>query len=72
MLFFERGRSMIMNQLYYDAIVIRDQYRRGLITREQAKEKIKPYEDYYNNKVIEIAKKYHQKAKKFSFTSFMR
>lgn len=61
-----------MNSLYQEAVEVRNQYRRGLISREQAKERIKPYEEYYNETVVRLAKKYNQKAKKFSFSSFIR
>lgn len=47
-------------------------YKNGIITREEAKEKIKPYEEYYNNKMKELAKKYHQRTKPFNFIAFMR
>lgn len=60
------------NELYIQAQEIRILYNSGLITREEARKKIKPYADYYNAKVEEIAKKYNRKAKKFNFNSFMR
>ena len=61
-----------MNTLHEQALKTRALYRSGLISREEAKAQIKPYADYYNAKVVEIAKKYNQKAVKFNFTSFMR
>jgi hypothetical protein len=61
-----------MDKLYEQALNTKTLYRRGLISREEAKEQIKPYEDYYNGKVVEIAKKYNRKPVKFSFASFMR
>lgn len=59
-------------ELYEKAQQVRLLYRAGLITREEAKEQIKPYEDYYNSKVVAIAKKYNRKPVKFSFNAFMR
>lgn len=63
---------MADNKLYEEALKTRILYRTGQITREKAKETIKDYEDYYNSKSIELAKKYNQKANKFSFNNFMR
>lgn len=59
-------------KLYEEALKIRTLYRTGQITREKAKSMIKDYENYYNSKSIELAKKYNQKASKFSFNNFMR
>lgn len=47
-------------------------YNMGEISRAEAKERIKPYEEYYNNKSIEIAKKYNRRAARFNFNAFMR
>lgn len=55
-----------------DANEIRYLYRTNQITREEAKERIKPFEEYFNVKSKEIAKKYKQRPKLFSFSSFMR
>lgn len=63
---------MANSELYEEALTIRTLYRTGQITREKAKSMIKDYEDYYNAKSIELAKKYNQKATKFSFNNFMR
>jgi len=60
------------NILYMNALDARAMYRAGIITREEAKEKIKPYAEFYNEKCSQIAKKYNQRAKKFNFSSFMR
>ena len=61
-----------MNKLYDLALETKTLYRKGIISREEAKERIKPYEDFYNKKVVELAKKYNQKPVKFNFSSFMR
>lgn len=61
-----------MNELYEQAIMTRILYKNGHISREEAKEQIKPYADYFNKKSIEIAKKYNMKPAKFNFASFMR
>lgn len=57
---------------YKQALEIKYLYNTGKITRSEAKNKLKEYEKYFNNKSIEIAKKYNQKPIKFSFNSFMR
>ena len=59
-------------ELYNKAIETKRLYNTGVITRKEAKEMIKYYEEYYNQKSIEIAKKYNQRPSKFSFNSFMR
>ena len=59
-------------ELYNKAIETKILYNTGKITRKEAKEMIKDYEEYFNQKSIEIAKKYNQKPTKFSFNSFMR
>lgn len=61
-----------MNELYEKAMETRYLYRAGLITREEAGKLLKPYEEYYNSRCSELAKKYGQRAKRFSFNSFMR
>ena len=61
-----------MNELYYEAQRIKMLYKCGEISREEAKEMLKPYAEYYNAKSKELAKKYNQKPSKFNFVSFMR
>lgn len=61
-----------MNELYCNAIEVKSLYKTGKISREEAITKLQPYVDYYNAKCKELAKKYHQKAKPFSFAAFMR
>lgn len=39
-------------------------YKKGLITRAEAKTDIEPYIKLFNNKSMEIAKKYNMKPKK--------
>lgn len=63
---------MVNKELYEKALKIKMLYNTGVITRKEAKEEIKEYEDYYNQRSIEIAKKYNQRPIKFSFNSFMR
>lgn len=60
------------NQLYLEALEIRYLYRKGKITITEAKERIKPFEKFFNNKSKEIAANYNQKPKLFNFYSFMR
>lgn len=47
-------------------------YKTGAITRREAKEMIKPFEEAFNRKSKEIAKKYNVKAKLFNFNVYMR
>jgi len=63
---------MVNKELYFKALEVRALYNRGQITRKEAKELIKDYEDYFNQRAVELAKKYSQKPVKFSFNSFMR
>lgn len=63
---------MADNKLYEEALKTRFLYRTGQITREEAKSMIKAYANFYNTKSIELAKKYNQRAVKFSFNNFMR
>jgi hypothetical protein len=59
-------------ELYQKALDTRCLYRAGKITREEAKEQIQPYADFYNETVKRVAKKYNKKPKLFNFSSFMR
>lgn len=47
-------------------------YKTGAYTREQAKAEIMPYINEFNKKSREIAKKYKQRPKTISFTSYIR
>lgn len=47
-------------------------YNAGKISREQAKAEIDPYINLFNKKSKELAKKYNQKPKLISFSSFVR
>lgn len=55
-----------------DALQVRFLYLTQQITREEAKRQIKPYEEFFNAKSKELAKKYNQRPKLFSFSNFMR
>ena len=59
-------------KLYEEALAIKKLYNVGIISREEAKNRIKPYANWFNEKSVEIAKKYNQKPQLFSFVSFMR
>lgn len=59
-------------ELKREAEEIRTLYNSGVITREEAKKRIKPYAEYYNQRAKEIADKYNQRPMKFSFVGFMR
>lgn len=47
-------------------------YKKGLITRTEAKTDIEPYIKLFNNRSMEIAKKYNMKPKKITFAGFIR
>ncbi|MCY8420280.1 hypothetical protein [Bacillus inaquosorum] len=47
-------------------------YKMGHLSREEATEKIKPYLTQVNEKAVAIAKKYNQRPRKVSLTSFLR
>lgn len=47
-------------------------YKKGLITRAEAKTDIEPYIKLFNNRSMEIAKKYNMKPKKITFAGFIR
>lgn len=54
------------------AIETKRNYNLGVISRKEAKEQLKEYEEFFNEKSKQLAKKYNQKPMKFSFNSFMR
>lgn len=47
-------------------------YRSGYATREEAKELVMPYINHFNKFAKELAKKYNQRPKFISFSSFCR
>lgn len=47
-------------------------YNRGEISREEAKEYIMPYINYFNDKAKDIAKRYGMKPKTIDFGQYMR
>ena len=50
----------------------RAEYRRGMITREEAKKRIDPFKVAFEAKSKELAKKYGLRAQKFSLTAYLR
>lgn len=54
------------------AFMARAQLWQGRITYEEAKEKIQPFIDCFNAISTEKAKKYHLRARRISFSSFIR
>lgn len=58
-----------LRQLSYDVRIL---YLSGKITREEAKEELKEFVEFYNETSKKIAKKYGMKPHKFCFASFMR
>lgn len=63
---------MDKQQIKDQAFMARALYKNGTIDRQTAQERIMPYINLYNEKVVEIAKKYNQKPKKISFITFLR
>lgn len=47
-------------------------YSNGKIQKTEAKDMVKPFEDAFNEKSKQMAKKFGVRAKKFSFAAFMR
>lgn len=66
---FDFDMSEIIKQRAFEA---RCAYKKGLITRAEAKTDIEPYIKLFNNKSMEIAKKYNMKPKKITFAGFIR
>lgn len=60
------------NELKLQAEKYRDLYKMGVIDRDLAKTKIMPFIDDFNQKTIDIAKKYNQKPRKISFIKYVR
>lgn len=61
-----------MESIRREAEKARAMYRRGEISRKQAKEMMAPFEMAYNEKSKELAKKYNVKAHKFNFSAYVR
>lgn len=47
-------------------------YRTNQITLEEAKKRIQPYAEKFNEKSKELAKKYHVKAQRFPMLAYLR
>ena len=61
-----------MDELRMQAEQARAEYRRGMITREEAKKRIDPFKVAFEAKSKELAKKYGLRAQKFSLTAYLR
>lgn len=62
-----------MNQeLKLQAEKYRDLFHAGVVSRDEAKEKIMPFIEAFNKKSVEIAKKWNQKPRKISFIKYIR
>lgn len=64
--------DMNTEQLKLDAEKARIEYKRGLINRSEAKQRITPYVDVFNTKSKELAKKYKQRPKLLSLSTYLR
>ena len=60
------------DELRMQAEQARAEYRRGMITREEAKKRIYPFKVAFEAKSKELAKKYGLRAQKFSLTAYLR
>lgn len=60
------------DELRMQAEQARAEYRRGMITREEAKKRIDPFKVAFEAKSKELAKKYGLRAQKFSLTAYLR
>lgn len=60
------------DELRMQAEQARAEYRRGMITREEAKKRIDPFKVAFETKSKELAKKYGLRAQKFSLTAYLR
>ena len=60
------------DELRMQAEQARAEYRRGMITREEAKKRIDPFKVASEAKSKELAKKYGLRAQKFSLTAYLR
>ena len=58
--------------LRMEAEQARAEYRRGIISREEAKRRIEPFRVAFEAKSKELAKKYGLRAQKFSLTAYLR
>ena len=61
-----------MEKAKQTAFEARKLYKMGYITREEAKALTAEYAEIFNRKSRELARKYGQKPKLFSFAAFMR
>lgn len=62
----------MMGREYEMACAARDMYRAGLIGRDRAREMARAYEEAYNAKARELARKHGVRPRLFSFSSFCR
>ncbi|PED64050.1 hypothetical protein [Priestia megaterium] len=58
-------------QLLEKALIAKSKYHYGVISKEEASEKIVPFVEAYNAKSKEVAKKYNQRPRLISFSSFV-
>lgn len=58
--------------LYTQAVNAKNAYKYGIITREEALEKIQPFIDFVNKTSIRLAKEYNAKPRLVDAVSFLR
>ena len=63
---------MMNDEIRIQAERARAEYRQGLITREEAKQRIEPFRIAFEKKSEELSKKYGVKAKHFSLSAYLR
>ena len=64
--------SETIEQMKMNADHARALYRVGHISRKEAEESIAPYAEAFNSKSRELARKYGQRPRLFSVTSYLR
>ena len=58
-------------QLLEKALLAKSKFHYGVISEKEAAEKISPFIEAYNSKSKEVAKKYNQRPRLISFSSFV-
>ena len=66
------GYMVNIETLKINAESARAAYRNGMVTKDEAQKMVEPYANAFNEKSQELAKKYNQKPKLFSFAAYMR
>ncbi|MED4261935.1 hypothetical protein [Priestia aryabhattai] len=60
-----------MTQLLDQALIAKSKYQLGMLTKEEAAEKAKPFIDAYNAHSQKVAAKYNQKPENLTFNQLV-